>query len=85
MAERESKERVGIILSNKMNKTAVVEVTRLVQHRIYRKVVKQRKNYLVHDELGSAQVGDQVRIVETKPISKNKRWKLAEVIRKRAQ
>ena len=81
MAERRRKERVGIVLSSNMQQTAVVEVTRLVQHPVYRKVVKQRKAYPVHDEKKTAKVGDKVRIVETKPISKTKRWKLVEVIK----
>lgn len=74
------KERVGIVLSNKMQKTAIVQVTRLVQHPIYRKVVKQRKRYAVHDEKQAAKIGDSVRIRETKPISKTKRWQLVEVL-----
>ncbi len=81
MADRKHKERIGVVLSNQMQQTAVVEVTRLVQHPIYRKVVKQRKKYSVHDEKKIAKVGDKVRIVETRPISKTKRWKLVEVIR----
>lgn len=80
-AVRQHKERTGVVLSRKMQKTAVVEVTRLVRHSLYRKVVKQRKKYMVHDAQEKAKTGDFVRIVETKPISKTKRWKLVEVIR----
>lgn len=81
MAERKHKERIGVVLSSNMQQTAVVEVTRLVQHPIYRKVVKQRKKYPVHDGKKIAKVGDKVRIVETRPISKTKRWKLIEVVK----
>ena len=80
MAERQHKERVGVVLSNKMQKTAIVQVTRLVQHPVYRKVVKQRKKYPVHDEKHVAKVGDTVRIRETQPISKTKHWRLVEVL-----
>ena len=72
------KERVGIVLSNKIEKTALVEVARFVQHPIYRKVVKQKKTYVVHDERQAAQVGARVRIRETRPLSKTKRWRLVE-------
>lgn len=77
---RHRKEQVGIVLSNKMEKTAVIEVTRLVQHPVYKKVVRRRKKYVAHDEKKVTKVGDKVRIVETKPISRTKRWKVAEVL-----
>lgn len=80
MAERHPKEQVGIVLSSKMDKTAVVQITRLVQHPAYKKVIRVRKRYPVHDAKKLAKVGDKVRIAETKPISKSKRWKLVEVI-----
>ena len=81
MAEsyRHHKEQVGIVMSNKMEKTAVVQVTRLVQHPVYKKVIRRRKKYMVHDEK-KTKVGDKVRIVETRPISKNKCWRVAEVL-----
>ena len=79
MADRHRKERVGIVLSNKMEKTAVVQVTRLVQHPIYHKVIRRRKRYVAHDEKKVAKVGDKVRITETKPISRTKRWKIVEI------
>ena len=75
------KERSGVVVRAKMAKTVVVEVERLAQHSQYRKVIRKRKRYVVHDEKGVAKVGDQVRIVETKPISKTKHWRLAEVVR----
>ncbi len=74
------KERSGVVVRAKMAKTVVVEVERLAQHSKYRKVIRKRKRYVVHDEKGAAKVGDQVRIVETKPISKTKHWRLAEVV-----
>ena len=77
---RHQKERVGVVLSNKMEKTAIVQVTRLVQHPVYKKVVRSRKKYMAHDEKKITKVGDKVRIVETKPISRTKRWKVAEVL-----
>ena len=80
MAERHRKEQVGIVLSNKMNQTAVVQVTRLVQHPIFHKVIRVRKKYVVHDEKKAAKIGSKVRIRETKPLSKTKRWQLVEVL-----
>ena len=80
MAERHRKERVGVVLSNKMEKTAVVQVTRLVQHPLFHKVVRLRKKYAVHDEKKMVKIGDKVRIREGKPISKTKRWRVVEVL-----
>ena len=77
---RHRKEQVGIVLNSKMEKTAIVQVTRLMQHPIFKKVIRRRKKYVVHDEKKVAKVGDKVRIVQTKPISKTKRWQLAEVL-----
>ena len=80
MNEFRRKERVGIVLSTNMQKTAVVQVTRLVQHSLFKKVIKQRKKYAVHDEKKSAKAGDTVRIRETKPLSKTKHWRLVEIL-----
>lgn len=80
MADQHRKEQVGIVLSSQMEKTAVVQVTRLVQHPIYHKVVRVRKKYVVHDEKKEAKVGSKVRIRETKPLSKTKRWQLVKVV-----
>lgn len=74
------KTRVGFVVSNKMNKTLVVEHVARVPHPQFNKIVKKSKKYYVHDEKGEAQVGDKVRIVETKPISKTKCWALEEVL-----
>ena len=74
------KTRVGVVISNKMDKTLVVEHVARVPHPKFNKIVKRSKKYYVHDETSQAQIGDRVRIVETKPLSKLKRWTLAEVI-----
>lgn len=80
-AVRHTKELVGMVIRSKMQKTIVVEVTRLAPHAMYNKVLKIRKRYVVHDEKGVAKVGEKVRIVETRPISKTKHWRLREVIK----
>ncbi len=74
------KTRVGVVISNKMDKTLVVEHVARVPHPRFNKIVKRSKKYYVHDEKGEAQIGDRVRIVETRPLSKLKRWNLAEVL-----
>lgn len=74
------KTRVGVVISNKMDKTLVVEHVARVPHPKFNKIVKRSKKYYVHDENNQGQIGDRVRIVETKPLSKLKRWNLAEVI-----
>ncbi|MCH2206810.1 MAG: 30S ribosomal protein S17 [Lentisphaerales bacterium] len=73
------KERVGVVTSNKMDKTIVVTVDRLARHKRYKKVIKISKKYYAHDENNQAKVGDEVRIAETRPTSKLKRWRLVEV------
>jgi small subunit ribosomal protein S17 len=88
MAEEPAKghknEKVGMVSSTKMQKTIVVEVSRRVPHPVYKKIVKKRKKFYAHDEEGAARVGDVVRIVECRPLSRLKRWRLAEVIRRAA-
>jgi small subunit ribosomal protein S17 len=71
---------VGTVISNKMQKTAIVEVVRVFRHPLYRKVVRTAKTYMTHDELG-VNPGDKVRIVESKPISRTKRWVIEEVLK----
>lgn len=78
---KKGQEKVGQVVSTKMQKTIVVEVSRRVAHPLYRRIVKRRKKFYAHDEQGLANVGDLVRIVEHRPLSKLKRWNLAEVIR----
>lgn len=78
---RSHKERVGIVIKDKMNKTRVVEVTRSYAHPLYGKVVRERKRYKAHDEKNEAKAGDKVRMVETRPLSKEKRWRIAEILK----
>ena len=73
---------VGKVVSNRMIQTVVVEVTRLVRHPIYKRVMRRAKKFKVHDPGIKPQIGDEVRIEETRPISKDKRWRLVEVERK---
>ena len=73
------------MVSTKMAKTIVVEVSRRVPHPLYKRIVEKRKKFYAHDEQGTAKVGDVVRIVECRPLSKLKRWTLAEVVRRAAQ
>ena len=74
--------KVGVVTSNKMNKTVVVSVERRVPHPLYRRTVTRTSKFLAHDEGNSCSIGDTVSIVETRPLSKRKRWRLLEVIRK---
>ena len=75
------KERVGQVVSTKMQKTAVVETTTRVPHPKFGKIIKQIKRFYAHDEENKAQVGDTVRIAETRPLSKLKRWRLVEIVK----
>jgi small subunit ribosomal protein S17 len=74
------KERVGLIVSDKADKTVTVAVEALVRHPMYKKRVRRSKKFIVHDEGNEARVGDTVRIIETRPLSARKRWRLANVI-----
>lgn len=74
-------EKIGVVASDKMQKTVVVRVDRLVKHPMYRKYVKKRKKFMAHDELG-ASIGDKVKIVETRPLSAHKRWRVVEILHK---
>ena len=77
--ERRRNEQVGVVVSAKMAKTVVVAVERLVQHDVYRKTIKRTSTFMAHDEKG-AKEGDRVRIVETRPLSKLKRWRVEEIV-----
>ena len=81
-ARAKRKERVGEVLSNKMTKTIVVQVQRRFQHPRFKKIVTGYNKLYAHDEKGEAKVGDRVRIEETRPLSKTKRWRLVEVVAK---
>jgi len=74
------KTRVGVVVSDKMSKTIVVEVERRVPHPVFKKIVRRTSKFYAHDEDGKAKEGDKVRIEETRPMSKLKRWKLVEVL-----
>jgi small subunit ribosomal protein S17 len=72
--------REGVVLSNKMNKTLIVGVTRIEEHPQFKKIIKKRVKYAVHDEKNEAKIGDKVRIIETRPLSKTKCWRLVKVL-----
>ncbi len=74
------KERIGVVTSNKMTKSIVVSETSRVKHPLYGKFVLKTKKYVAHDELNDCNIGDTVRIMETRPLSKNKCWRLVEII-----
>jgi len=78
------KKKVGTIVSDRMDKTVVVRVERLVPHDVYKKYVKRRVTYKAHDEKNEFRVGDRVEIVETRPLSKDKRWRVARLIERPA-
>lgn len=77
-------QRVGVVTSDKMTKTVVVRVDRLIKHPKYRRYVRRKKQFMAHDELGST-IGDKVRIVETRPLSARKRWRVVEIVQKAAK
>jgi small subunit ribosomal protein S17 len=89
MAEQTQKplknEKVGQVVSTKTAKTIIVEVSRRVPHPLYKRIVKKRKRFHAHDEEGRAKMGDIVRITECRPLSRTKRWRLAEVVRRAPQ
>jgi len=75
-------EKIGIVTSDKMIKTIVVRVDRLVKHPVYKRYVRKRSKFMAHNEIEGVSTGDQVRIVETRPLSAHKRWRVVEVLRK---
>ena len=81
MSERGSrKTQVGVVVSDKMDKTVVVRVSHLVKHPVYNKYIKRSAKYKAHDKDNSCKIGDRVLIVETRPLSKDKRWKVRQII-----
>lgn len=74
------KSRTGVVVSDAMDKTIIVEIATSTRHRLYGKIVRRTTRLAVHDEAGEAKVGDRVRIMETRPLSKTKRWRLAGVL-----
>jgi small subunit ribosomal protein S17 len=78
-------EKVGEVVSTKMQKTIVVAVSRRVPHPLYKRIMKKRKKFYAHDETGDAKMGDIVRIIECRPLSKLKHWKLGDIVRRAPQ
>ena len=74
------REEVGVVMSDRMDKTIVVSVERAAQHPLYKKVVRTRRKFVAHDEANDCHAGDRVRIVECRPISRRKRWRLVEIM-----
>ena len=74
------KERIGLVVSNKMDKSIVVTIERQFKHPVYGKFVKKTNKFIAHDEKNECNIGDTVRIMETRPLSKNKNWRLVEII-----
>lgn len=81
-ARNQRKVREGVVVSDKMDKTIVVQVERRVRHPLYVRIVRRTRRYKVHDEHNEARIGDQVRIMETRPLSKEKRWRLVEILQR---
>jgi len=81
--EKKHKTRVGRVVSNKMDKTVVVSVETLRHHPLYKKTIRRAVKYKAHDEKNECRLGDTVKIIETRPLSKEKRWRVAEIITKR--
>ena len=76
------KEKIGLVVSNKMEKSVVVAIEKRVQHPLYKKFFKKTTKFMAHDEKNEGGIGDKVKIMETRPLSKNKRWRLVEIIEK---
>jgi small subunit ribosomal protein S17 len=82
MERNQRKTKVGVVVGDKMNKTRVVEVVRTFRHPAYKKVMRRSTKFYAHDEKGQSHVGDKVKIMETRPMSKLKRWRLVEIVEK---
>ena len=72
--------KVGVVVSDRMDKTAIVAVERMVRHPAYKRIIRRTSRFFAHDEKNDAHIGDQVEIVETRPLSKNKRWRVARIV-----
>ncbi|MDQ1239249.1 MAG: small subunit ribosomal protein [Thermodesulfobacteriota bacterium] len=81
---KQRKVRTGVVISNKMDKTVVVEVSRTVMHPVYKKFVRRRKRFMAHDEQNVCRIGDEVMIVETRPLSRHKNWRVRKVVKEAA-
>ena len=82
--ERRRQQKIGVVVSNKMQKTVVVEVERLVMHPLYHKYLRRRSRFMAHDEKNECKVGDRVQIKETRPMSRLKRWRVTTVLERAA-
>ena len=80
MERKDRKERIGVVTSNKMEKSIVVAIERKVKHELYGKFLKKTSKFIAHDEKNTCNEGDTVKIMETRPLSKNKNWRLVEII-----
>ena len=80
--QNNKKELMGLIVSDKMDKSVVVQVERFVQHKIYKKFIKRYKRYHAHDETNECRIGDEVKIIETRPLSKLKRFRVTEIVKR---
>ncbi len=78
------KVRTGVVVSNKMDKTVVVEVSRTVMHPVYKKFVRRRKRFMAHDEENRCRIGDEVMIVESRPLSRHKNWRVRKIVKEAA-
>ncbi len=74
--QRRKRTLVGVVVSNKMDKTVVVEVTRLVKHPLYKKYIRRKRRYMAQDERNEYEIGDRVQIIESRPLSRRKRWRV---------
>ena len=84
MERGKRKKRTGIVIADSMDKTRIAEVTRLFRHAMYEKVMKRKKKFYLHDEKNESHVGDTIRMEETRPLSRLKRWRLVEIVKKAA-
>ncbi len=80
--QNNKKELMGLIVSDKMDKSVVVRVERFIQHKVYKKFIRRYKKYHAHDETNECQIGDEVKIIETRPLSKLKRFRVTEIVKK---
>lgn len=80
-----SKTKVGVVVSDKMDKSIIVQVDRKVQHTLYKKYITRSSKFVAHDPENECRMGDQVRIVESRPLSRRKRWRLLEILRRAEQ
>ena len=83
MGEKKRIEKIGVVVSDKMDKSRVVMVENITQHPLYKKLIRKRRKFMAHDEGNITKAGDVVRIVQTRPLSRRKRWRIVEIIEKK--